>query len=67
MTYRRSMDAIHDKIVARERAKANAQRIRTRCAWCQKLIHDGYLFQGKHESHGICPSCDKELRAECGL
>ena len=66
MTYRRSADAIHQKIVARLKAQPSAPRIRTLCAWCGVLIHDGILFQG-NESHGICPACDAQLRREYGL
>lgn len=65
MTYRRDASAIHDKIVARLRRRAE-EPIRTLCAWCGVLIHDGVLFQG-NESHGICRACDKKLRAESGL
>lgn len=34
----------------------NPKRLRTLCAWCRKLIHNGAL----PESHGICPACAKK-------
>ena len=58
---------VFDRINARLKQRAEPPRIRTLCAWCGVLIHDGVLFQGKHESHGICPTCDKKLRTEMGL
>lgn len=57
---------VHQRIVARLQQRSEPQRIRTLCAWCGVLIHDGVLFRG-HESHGICKSCDVKLRAEAGL
>lgn len=35
---------------------ARIARLRTVCAWCRKLMHDGAL----PESHGICPKCAKK-------
>lgn len=37
-------------------AGARSAQVRTRCAWCDVLLHDGALINGK-ESHGICPQC----------
>ena len=34
----------------------NPARLRTVCAWCAKLIHDGAL----PVSHGCCPTCVKK-------
>lgn len=50
---------VYDRITARLRAQSHAP-LRTRCAWCQQLIHDGVLTRDGHESHGICPACSKK-------
>jgi len=33
-----------------------SDKIRVLCAWCSKVIRDGYLQDGQ-ASHGICPEC----------
>jgi hypothetical protein len=40
-----------------------APRVRTRCAWCKALIHDGVLVDGR-ESHGACKACCDRIRQE---
>jgi len=40
--------------------------VRTVCAWCKALIHDGVLVDGR-ESSGICPACSVKVRAQYGL
>lgn len=60
-TYRR--DAL-DEIAHRLH---NAPVIRTICAWCGVLIHDGALTADGHESHGACPKCAKQWLEDARL
>lgn len=37
-----------------------------RCAWCGIVLH-GELKPTEPVSDGICPKCDRRVRAEAGL
>jgi hypothetical protein len=39
------------------------EKIKTICAWCDKVIQEGELIDG-NPSHGICPDCFEIQRAE---
>lgn len=61
MTYRRSADAIHDRIVARLKAQPSEPApLQMLCAWCGVMLRPGRLTLDGHCSHGICKPCAKK-------
>lgn len=51
----------------RRMVERNPPVIRTRCAWCKTLIHDGALTADGKESHGACEPCGAQMRLDAGL
>jgi len=40
------------------------KQIKTVCAWCGRLIHEGRILEDGSLSHGICPDCFKKEMEE---